>query len=170
MSSVRKATRRPFAAWQQWAPAAPRARSEAVEQGPAWREARSAERSSEAQIRVRQASYLPSITLTASLGKFDDKFRQLEVDLPTPNTYRTASGAPGEAYWQQQADYVITMGCGDKCPFYPGKQYLDWPLEDQAGKGDDAVRPIRDAVRAKVEALIAEIGRASCRERVSSPV
>lgn len=40
-------------------------------------------------------------------GKFDDKFRQLEVDLPTPNTYRTASGAPGEAYWQQQADYVI---------------------------------------------------------------
>ena len=40
-------------------------------------------------------------------GNFDDKFRQLEVDLPTPNTYRTASGAPGESYWQQQADYVI---------------------------------------------------------------
>ena len=41
-------------------------------------------------------------------GNWDDKFRQLEVDLPTPNTYRTASGAPGEAYWQQQADYVIS--------------------------------------------------------------
>ena len=40
-------------------------------------------------------------------GKFDDKFRQLEVDLPSPNTYRAASGAPGESYWQQQADYVI---------------------------------------------------------------
>jgi hypothetical protein len=40
-------------------------------------------------------------------GKFEDKFRQLEVDLPTPNTYRTASGAPGESYWQQQADYQI---------------------------------------------------------------
>ena len=40
-------------------------------------------------------------------GNFEDKFRQLEVDLPTPNTYRTASGAPGEAYWQQRADYVI---------------------------------------------------------------
>ena len=40
-------------------------------------------------------------------GNFDDKFRQLEVDLPTPNTYRTASGAPGESYWQQQADYQI---------------------------------------------------------------
>ena len=57
----------------------------------------------------------------------------------------------------QESDYVITMGCGDKCPFYPGKQYLDWPLEDPAGKGVDAVRPIRDAIRVKVEALIAEI-------------
>src|SRR5690348_10652548 len=40
-------------------------------------------------------------------GSFDDKFRQLDVDLPTPNTYRTASGAPGESYWQQEGDYVI---------------------------------------------------------------
>ena len=55
------------------------------------------------------------------------------------------------------SDYVITMGCGDKCPFYPGKQYLDWPLEDPAGKGVDSVRPIRDEIRAKVEALIEEI-------------
>lgn len=57
----------------------------------------------------------------------------------------------------QDSDYVITMGCGDKCPFYPGKQYLDWPLEDPAGKDVDSVRPIRDQIRAKVEALIAEI-------------
>ncbi|MFM6980562.1 MAG: arsenate reductase ArsC [Micrococcales bacterium] len=57
----------------------------------------------------------------------------------------------------RESDYVITMGCGDKCPFYPGKQYLDWPLEDPAGKGVDAVRPIRDEIRRKVEALIAEI-------------
>ena len=55
------------------------------------------------------------------------------------------------------SDYVITMGCGDKCPFYPGKQYLDWPLNDPAGKGVEDVRPIRDEIRAKVEALIAEI-------------
>jgi len=55
------------------------------------------------------------------------------------------------------SDYVITMGCGDKCPFYPGKQYLDWPLEDPAGKGVDSVRPIRDEIRSKVEALIEEI-------------
>ena len=57
----------------------------------------------------------------------------------------------------QDSDYVITMGCGDKCPFYPGKQYLDWPLEDPAGKDVDSVRPIRDQIRAKVQALIAEI-------------
>lgn len=57
----------------------------------------------------------------------------------------------------QEADYVITMGCGDKCPFFPGKTYLDWPLNDPAGKGVADVRPIRDEIRSKVEALIAEI-------------
>lgn len=55
------------------------------------------------------------------------------------------------------ADAVITMGCGDACPFFPGKTYLDWPLNDPAGKGVEEVRPIRDEIRAKVEALIAEI-------------
>jgi arsenate reductase len=57
----------------------------------------------------------------------------------------------------KESDYVITMGCGDKCPYFPGKHYLDWPLSDPAGKGVDDVRPIRDEIRAKVEALIAEI-------------
>ena len=57
----------------------------------------------------------------------------------------------------KESDYVITMGCGDTCPYFPGKTYLDWPLDDPAGQGVAAVRPIRDAVRAKVEALIAEI-------------
>ena len=57
----------------------------------------------------------------------------------------------------QGSDYVITMGCGDACPFFPGKTYLDWPLSDPAGKGVDEVRPIRDEIRAKVEALISEI-------------
>lgn len=57
----------------------------------------------------------------------------------------------------KDSDYVITMGCGDECPFFPGKTYLDWTLDDPAGKGVDEVRPIRDAIRAKVEALIAEI-------------
>jgi len=57
----------------------------------------------------------------------------------------------------KDSDYVITMGCGDACPFFPGKTYLDWPLNDPAGKGVEEVRPIRDEIRAKVEALIAEI-------------
>ena len=57
----------------------------------------------------------------------------------------------------KESDYVITMGCGDTCPYFPRKTYLDWPLDDPAGQGVEAVRPIRDAVRAKVEALIAEI-------------
>ena len=57
----------------------------------------------------------------------------------------------------QASDYVITMGCGDECPFFPGKTYLDWLLDDPAGKGVEDVRPIRDEIRGKVEALIAEI-------------
>ncbi|CAL9459502.1 arsenate reductase ArsC [Streptomyces sp. enrichment culture] len=61
----------------------------------------------------------------------------------------------------QASDYVITMGCGDACPVFPGRTYLDWELEDPAGKGLDAVRPIRDAIRRRVEALITEIERAA---------
>jgi protein-tyrosine-phosphatase len=55
------------------------------------------------------------------------------------------------------SDYVITMGCGDTCPFFPGKTYLDWVLDDPAGQGVDAVRPIRDKIRQHIESLIAEI-------------
>ena len=57
----------------------------------------------------------------------------------------------------RDSDYVITMGCGDACPFYPGKTYLDWKLNDPAGQGVDAVRPIRDEIRALIENLISEI-------------
>ncbi|MCL8250443.1 arsenate reductase ArsC [Aeromicrobium fastidiosum] len=52
------------------------------------------------------------------------------------------------------SDVVITMGCGDECPYHPGKRYEDWVLDDPAGQGIEAVRPIRDEVRARVEALI----------------
>ena len=55
------------------------------------------------------------------------------------------------------SDYVITMGCGDTCPFYPGKIYLHWVLEDPAGMGVDSVRPIRDEIKILVENLVAEI-------------
>jgi arsenate reductase len=61
----------------------------------------------------------------------------------------------------QTADVVITMGCGDECPFYPGKRYEDWVLDDPAGQGVDAVRPIRDEIRRRVEALVVELNKAS---------
>ncbi|MFJ3582806.1 arsenate reductase ArsC [Streptomyces sp. NPDC090127] len=57
----------------------------------------------------------------------------------------------------QASDYVITMGCGDACPIFPGKKYLDWALEDPAGQGVEAVRPIRDEIKVLIESLIAEI-------------
>lgn len=57
----------------------------------------------------------------------------------------------------EASDYVITMGCGDACKWYPGKYYRDWVLEDPAGQGVEAVRPIRDEIRKHVETLIAEI-------------
>jgi arsenate reductase (thioredoxin) len=57
----------------------------------------------------------------------------------------------------QASDVVVTMGCGDTCPYYPGKRYEDWVLDDPAGQGLDAVRPIRDAIRTRVEHLITDL-------------
>ena len=57
----------------------------------------------------------------------------------------------------QASDVVITMGCGDACPFFPGKRYEDWKLDDPAGQGIEAVRPIRDEIRSRIEKLVAEL-------------
>jgi protein-tyrosine-phosphatase len=57
----------------------------------------------------------------------------------------------------RESDVVITMGCGDTCPFYPGKRYEDWVLDDPAGKDVAAVRPIRDEIRGRVEALLDDL-------------
>ena len=57
----------------------------------------------------------------------------------------------------QHADIVVTMGCGDECPFYPGKRYEDWVLDDPAGQPIEVVRPVRDQIRRRVEALIADL-------------
>jgi arsenate reductase len=57
----------------------------------------------------------------------------------------------------KESDVVITMGCGDECPYFPGKRYEDWVLEDPAGQGVDAVRPIRDAIRGRIENLVTEL-------------
>ena len=58
----------------------------------------------------------------------------------------------------RQADVVVTMGCGDACPFFPGKRYEDWVLDDPAGQGVETVRPIRDEIRSRVEALVSSLG------------
>ena len=57
----------------------------------------------------------------------------------------------------QDSDVVITMGCGDACPYFPGKRYEDWELDDPAGQGIEAVRPIRDEIRFRIETLTAEL-------------
>ncbi|WP_330174102.1 arsenate reductase ArsC [Streptomyces sp. NBC_01498] len=58
----------------------------------------------------------------------------------------------------RSSDVVITMGCGDACPYFPGKRYLDWRLDDPAGHGVEAVRPIRDEIERRVRGLLAELG------------
>jgi protein-tyrosine-phosphatase len=57
----------------------------------------------------------------------------------------------------QESDAVITMGCGDVCPFYPGKRYEDWVLDDPAGQGIESVRVIRDEIKGRVEKLLSEL-------------
>jgi arsenate reductase len=57
----------------------------------------------------------------------------------------------------KESDVVITMGCGDTCPIFPGKRYEDWELEDPAGKDLETVRRVRDDIRGRIEALLAEI-------------
>jgi arsenate reductase len=58
----------------------------------------------------------------------------------------------------QASDVVVTMGCGDACPIFPGKRYEDWALDDPAGQGIEAVRPIRDAIEARIRTLLDELG------------
>ncbi|MEO7121826.1 MAG: arsenate reductase ArsC [Lacisediminihabitans sp.] len=69
----------------------------------------------------------------------------------------------------QQSDVVVTMGCGDTCPIFPGTRYEDWTLDDPAGQGIDAVRPIRDDIKRRIEGLIAELLPAEQSHSQSAP-
>jgi len=73
---------------------------------------------------------------------------EVGIDITTEQPKKLTDGAV------QTSDVVITMGCGDACPYYPGKRYEDWALDDPAGRGIEAVRPIRDEIRRRVIALI----------------
>ena len=61
----------------------------------------------------------------------------------------------------EESDVVVTMGCGDACPVFPGKSYLDWELDDPAGQGVEAVRLVRDEIERRVRALLGELGVAA---------
>jgi arsenate reductase len=80
-----------------------------------------------------------------------EAMREVGIDI-TANTPRKLDWDTAES-----SDVLITMGCGDVCPVFPGKRYLDWKLDDPAGQGIEAVRPIRDEIRRRVEQLLTEL-------------
>ncbi|MFN0283753.1 MAG: arsenate reductase ArsC [Kineosporiaceae bacterium] len=100
------------------------------------------------RIEVRSAGTAPADKVNVVAV---EAMSEVGIDI-TAATPKILTGEAVEA-----SDVVITMGCGDECPWYPGTRYLDWPLEDPAGQGIDAVRPIRDQIRANVEQLVTEL-------------
>ena len=102
------------------------------------------------RVVVRSAGTAPAETINPAVV---EAMAEIGIDLH-------ASGAHPKRLEDsavRASDVVITMGCGDECPFYPGTRYLDWKLEDPAGKGLDAVRPIRDEIDRRVRDLLAEL-------------
>ncbi|WP_055717287.1 arsenate reductase ArsC [Streptomyces torulosus] len=100
------------------------------------------------RVEVRSAGSLPADQVNPAAV---EAMREVGVDIAAARPKVLTTEAV------QSSDYVITMGCGDVCPVFPGKRYLDWTLEDPAGKGVTSVRPIRDEIEQRVRALIAEI-------------
>jgi len=106
------------------------------------------ERAAAGRIDVRSAGSAPADTLNPAVVA---AMAELGIDLTTERPKLLTDDAV------RAADVVITMGCGDACPFFPGKQYLDWELDDPAGRALDAVRPIRDEIDRRVRALADEL-------------
>lgn len=102
------------------------------------------------RIEVRSAGTAPKDSINPSVVAVMNE-EGIDISANTPKVLTDEA--------VKNSDYVITMGCGDACPFYPGKTYLDWPLEDPAGQGPDSVRPIRDQIKKLVTDLIAEIDK-----------
>jgi arsenate reductase len=100
------------------------------------------------RVVVRSAGSVPADSLNpAVVAAMDELGLDLAQEFPKPLTTEAV----------QASDVVITMGCGDACPIFPGKRYLDWRLDDPAGQGIDAVRPIRDEIDRRVRALLTEL-------------
>jgi protein-tyrosine-phosphatase len=99
------------------------------------------------RIRVESAGSEPGSELNPSVvAILEEKGLNPSQEFPKPLTNEAA----------RAADVIVTMGCGDTCPVYPGKRYLDWELEDPAGKSVDEVRPIVDEIDRRVQALLAD--------------
>jgi arsenate reductase len=100
------------------------------------------------RVRVRSAGSAPASEINPAVR---EAMAEVGLDLAGASPKRlTEDGV-------RAADVVVTMGCGDACPVFPGKRYLDWQLADPAGQGVDAVRPIRDEIDRRVRALLEEL-------------
>ncbi|MET9104508.1 arsenate reductase ArsC [Streptomyces antibioticus] len=100
------------------------------------------------RVEVRSAGSAPADCVNSAVV---EAMKEVGIDI----TAETPKILTVEAV--QASDVVITMGCGDTCPVFPGKRYLDWQLDDPAGQGVEAVRPIRDEIESRVRALISKV-------------
>ncbi|MGS2589503.1 arsenate reductase ArsC [Streptomyces hebeiensis] len=101
------------------------------------------------QVEVRSAGSAPADAVNPAVVNAMAE-AGIDISAATPKVLTTEA--------VQSSDVVITMGCGDACPVFPGKRYLDWQLDDPAGQGVDAVRPIRDEIEQRVRGLLTELG------------
>jgi arsenate reductase len=99
-------------------------------------------------IEVRSAGSAPADAVNPAAVQ---AMAEVGIDISTQNPKILTTEAV------EASDVVITMGCGDTCPFFPGKSYRDWVLDDPAGKGVESVRPIRDQIKVRIEVLVAEL-------------
>ncbi|MHA4813317.1 arsenate reductase ArsC [Streptomyces aculeolatus] len=104
------------------------------------------------RVEVRSAGSVPADTVNPAVV---EAMREVGIDIAHAQPKVLTTDAV------QASDVVITMGCGDACPVFPGKTYLDWDLDDPAGQSVEAVRPIRDEIRTRIEALIGDIAPAA---------
>ena len=101
------------------------------------------------RVEVRSAGSAPADTINPAVS---DAMAEVGIDISAEQPKLLTTDAV------EASDVVITMGCGDACPIFPGKRYLDWQLTDPTGKGVEAVRPIRDEIDARVRGLLDELG------------
>ena len=104
---------------------------------------------SEGRVEVRSAGSAPADSINLAVR---DAMLEEGIDISAEQPKILTADAV------QASDVVITMGCGDTCPYFPGKRYEDWVLDDPAGQGVDAVRPIRDEIRRRVVDLLEDLG------------